>query len=72
MTNPENHSSIFGVNVSSMSTSNGGMSANQPAQIIGEAEFDYAEAQVDSAFEQVMQLMFSFCRNSTCNLQILS
>ena len=32
MTNPENQSSIFGVNVSSISTSNGGMSANQPIE----------------------------------------
>ena len=48
MTNPENQSSIFGVNVSSISTSNGGMSANQPIEPV--VNLNRSSAVYDSTF----------------------
>ena len=57
MTTRENYSSIFGVNVSNMSTSQGGVTMFGITGSVVE----------DSAFNQMMQLMIGFCRNSNCS-----
>ena len=63
MQNHENQSSIFGVNVSQISTSQGGISQLQQITQIGST----GAVINDSAFNQMMQLMFGFCRNSNCS-----
>ena len=65
----DNQSSIFGVDVSGMSTSNGGMSAQQQLQYPMRQSPCPNQFIYDSAFNQVMQLLVGFCRNSNCTLE---
>ena len=57
----ENQSSIFGVRVSQISTSQGGISQDYSVARQGQAQIP-----CDSAFSQMMQLLFGFCRDSNC------